>query len=106
MAGSALVTQPAFTVAGMTDAHVQRLGALILSTLDRLGLDAQQVSRSVVYGRRVIVVDLPFLDYDTASKLIDGRHFGDRLTRLVTPRLVMLRRRSQGCAIIIDLQRR
>lgn len=106
MGDRSLATQPSHAIAGLTDAQVQRVGGLILSTLDRLGVEAQQVSRIIVYGRRVVVFDLPFLDCNAANELLDRQRLGERLTRLVAPRLVVLRRRPQGCAIIIDLPRR
>ena len=106
MDNRSLANQPSYAVVSLTDAWVQRVGGLILSTLDRLGVEAQQVSRIVVYGRRLMVFDLPFLDYDAANELVEQQHLGLRLTHLLAPRLVALRRRVQGCVIIIDLDRR
>jgi hypothetical protein len=106
MDNRSLANQPSYAVVRLTNARVQRVGGLLLSTLDRLGVEAQQVSRIVVYGRRLIVFDLPFLDYDAANELVEQQHLGLRLTHLLTPHLVALRRRTQGCMIIIDLQRR
>ena len=62
LSGRSLVT--------LRNADVQRVGALILSTLDRLDMSNQDFSRIVVYGRQIIVFELPWLPYSRACSLV------------------------------------
>ena len=70
MAANALVVHQPAAITVHRDADLYRLGALILSTLDRLGVPHQEFSRIVVYSRRVIVFDLPWLTYARAIRLV------------------------------------
>jgi hypothetical protein len=106
-----LSTRQGHSLTVLREADVQHVGALILSTLDRLGVINQDFSRIMVYGRRVIVFELPRLAYADARDLIVHQAFGRRLTHLLTSRVVpqagagvALRRLTQGCAVIVDLR--
>jgi hypothetical protein len=99
----ALIVRPSYAVAVLRDADVQRVGAIILSTLDRIGVTNQEFGRIVVYGRRVIVFDLPWLSYARAEKLVMQSALSERLTHQIDPGVIALRQKSNGCAIVIDL---
>ena len=70
MAANALVVHQPAALTIHRDADVYHIAALILSTLDRLGMHDQVFSRIVVYSQRVIVFDLPWLTDAQASQLI------------------------------------
>jgi hypothetical protein len=99
----ALIARPSYAVTVLRDADVQRIGAIILSTLDRLGVPGQEFSRIVVYGRRVIAFDLPLLAHDDAEELVTYYALGQRLTQLINPGRFALHKMSSGCALIVDL---
>ena len=103
MAANALVVHQPVAITIHHDADLYRLGALILSTLDRLGMPDQVFSRIVVYSQRVIVFDLPWLTDTQASQLIKHSQPGRRLAHRFSLHRVTLHRRAQGCALIIDL---
>ena len=98
MAVNALTVRKPSAITIHRDADLYRLGALILSTLDRLGVPDQQFSRIVVYSQRLVVFDLPWLTPTRARDLL-----AQRLTPRIAPYSVVWQRRGQGCAIIIDL---
>ena len=103
MAANALVVHQPAALTVRRDADLYRLGALILSTLDRLGVPNQVFSRIVVYSQRVIVLDLPWLTEAQAARLIKHGQPGKRLAHRFSLHRVTLHRRAQGCALIIDL---
>jgi hypothetical protein len=103
MAANALVVHQPAALTVHRDADLYRLGALILSTLDRLGMPDQVFSRIVVYSQRVIVFDLPWLTDAQASQLIKYGQPGRRLAHRFSLHSVTLYRRAQGCALIIDI---
>ena len=103
MAANALVVHQPAAMTVHRDADLYRLGALILSTLDRLGMPNQVFSRIVVYSQRVIVFDLPWLTDAQANQLIKYGQPGRRLAHRFSLHSVTLHRRAQGCALIIDL---
>ena len=98
MAANVLVVQQPTALTVDRDADVYHIAALILSTLDRLGMPDQVFSRIVVYSQRVIVFELPWLTDAQANKLIRYGQPGRRLAHRFS-----LHRRAQGCALIIDL---
>lgn len=86
------------------DADVYRLAARVLSTLDRLLPDTVlQISRICVIGRRVVMLNLPLLDYDRAAYLVEFEGLGLRLTHSIGPNLIALRQADVGCRLIFDL---
>ena len=103
MAANALVVHQPAAITIHHDADLCRLGALILSTLDRLGMPNQVFSRIVVYSQRIIVLDLPWLTEAQATQLVRQSQPGIRLARRIAPRIIVVRQRAQGCALIIDL---
>ena len=103
MAANALVVQQSAALTIHRDADVYHIAALILSTLDRLGMPDQVFSRIVVYSQRVIVFDLPWLTDAQADRLIRHGQPGRRLAHRFSLHRVTLHRRAQGCALIIDL---
>ena len=103
MVDNALTVRKSAAITLQRDADIYRLGALVLSTLDRLGVTDQEFSRIVVYSQRVVVFELPWLTCEQANDLVEHHGFGQRLTQLIAPRLIGLQRRAQGCAIVIDL---
>jgi hypothetical protein len=103
MADRALAVRKPAAITLQRDADIYRLGALVLSTLDRLDVPDQEFSRIVVYSQQVVVFELPWLTCEQADDLIEHHSFGQRLTQLIAPRLIGLQRRAQGCAIVIDL---
>jgi hypothetical protein len=98
-----LIARPSYAVTVLRDADVQRVGAIILSTLDRIGVPNQEFSRIIVYCHRVIVFDLPCLPYARAEKLVTEYALGERLTLRLDTGVIVLRQKSNGCAIVIDL---
>ena len=103
MAANALVVHQPAALTIHRDADVYHIAALILSTLDRLGMHDQVFSRIVVYSQRVIVFDLPWLTDAQATQLVRQSQPGVRLTRRIAPRIIVVRGRAQGCTLIIDL---
>ena len=103
MVTNALVVHQPAAITIHRDADVYHIAALILSTLDRLGMPNQVFSRIVVYSQRVIVFDLPWLTEAQIIQLVRQSQPGVRLTRRIAPRIIVVRPRAQGCALIIDL---
>ena len=101
----ALITAPSASLTLARDADGLRLGALILSTLDRLGVAGQVISRGVIYSRRVAVFELPGLDYGLANVLVERCALGLRLANLigVAHTLMLAQRPTGGSVFIIDL---
>jgi len=101
----ALIATPSAALTLARDADGLRLGALILSTLDRLGVAGQVISRGVIYSRRVAVFELPGLDYGLAGILVERCALGLRLTGLIGVQhtLMLAQRPTGGSVFIIDL---
>ena len=87
------------------DADGLRLGALILSTLDRAGVAGQVLGRCVIYSRRVAVFELPGLNYALATVLVEQCGWGLHLSNLigVAHTLMLARRPTGGSVVIVDL---
>ena len=100
-----LVATAAAALTLTRDADGLRLGALILSTLDRAGVSGQVIGRCVVYSRRVAVFELPGLDYGLATVLVERCAWGLRLGNVigVAHTLLLARRPTGGSVVIIDL---
>jgi hypothetical protein len=103
MAANALVVHQPTAISVHRDADVYHIAALILSTLDRLGMSDQVFSRIVVYSQRVIVFELPWLTEAQATQLVGHGQPGRRLAHRFSLHSVTLHRRAQGCALIVDL---
>ena len=101
----ALIATPSAAITLACDTGGLRLGALILSTLDRVGVSGQVIGRCVVYSRRVAVFELPGLDYALASVLVERCALGLRLAGLIGVQhtLMLAQRPTGGSVFIIDL---
>ena len=100
---NSLAQRPAYALDHLRDADVLRIGAIVLSTLDRFDGPAFTIARLVVYGRRVIVIDLTDLGYTAAYGLAANDGFGSRLSHLIDAQLITIRPAQPGCRIIVDL---
>ena len=92
----ALALRQSSSVLQVPEALIQRLGAIVLSRLDRVGLQIR-ITRIVLYGQRLVAYHLPVSYPDLVGLQLEqylGEHTGLLARLTATP---------TGCTLIIDL---
>ena len=93
---SALSLRPRSSVMQIPEARIQRLGAIVLGRLDRVGIHVC-ITRIVLYGQRLVAYHLPVPYPDLVGLQLEqylGEHTGLLARLTATP---------TGCTLIIDL---
>ena len=94
----ALLIRPPLSVTIVPTAFIQRLGSIVLSTLDRSVGVPVSITRIVVHCNRLVVFHLP-LPFHIALKY----QLDERLMQR-TPVTARLIAEPAGCAILVDLR--
>ena len=98
---NAVTTLPNQALVSLNTSSVYHVGAMLLSTLDRLHVEPQVIQRIFVIGRRVIIFELPNLAYDRLYAL--ASQLNARLALRLEYQLIVVRPAESGCRIIVDL---